>query len=82
MRPKEADKSLVGGLFLLMALVEYGLIYKPGPRPICAGWTATYLLIAAPIVVGTGMIVDLIVRSGMLKNEAIKSVSTGVVFWL
>lgn len=65
-----------------MALVEYGLIYKPGPRPICAGWTATYIFIAAPVVVSTAMIVDLIVKSQMLKNESIENVSTRPVFWL
>ena len=73
---------IVGGMFLVMALAEYGLIYKPGPRPICAGWTATYLLIAAPVVVSTTMIVDLIVRSKMLKNDSIGSIKTGIVFWL
>lgn len=72
--------TVVAGISTLMALVEYGP--GPGPSAICAGWTATYLLVAVPVLVSTPMIVDLVVRSKILKDENIDSVVIGGVFWL
>lgn len=69
-------------MFLVVALTEHGLIRWPGSRPVCAGWTTLYLLFAAPLLVITAMMVDLIVRAKLIGDEGIDIVKTEPCFWL
>lgn len=70
------------GTFTIITLIIFGLIVRPGSRPICAAWTTLALLVAGPLVVTTAMMVDLIVRAQMSMDDKIGDVKTEPSFWL